>query len=348
MAGTIGHADHPLTWALLLRGHQFAFFQAVRLLHDLQPERVELGRQGPPGKEPVRLTGWLSLAFPAGDVCKIEKWEAPPEDEEAGRAADFPPYRMESPLLAIYGTTSPLPACYTEALFKQDVETERGFLDLFQHRLLSLLWRAWARYRWEVGFKKDASDFFSNRLTRFTGLGKGALPEGHRSGRMWLLALAGLLTFEPRGAAGMALALRRLFPTCQVEVEPFAPRWVALPQDDLSRLGNHRCVLGRTSVSGERVLDRAGTFRVVLTTPDARTYLAFLEPEGPLVALRELVDLFNPDLLDCELELRLHEQAVLEPRLGAPDVRLGWSSWIGRTPPEDRWIRRLFIGAFHG
>lgn len=349
MAGANGHADHPLVAALLEGGRGFAFFQAVRLLHDLQPDRPAIGRQGPPGREPVRLAGWLSLAFPSGDVAGIAPL-APAVDADGvtGDARDTPPFRLETPLVGIYGTSSPLPTSYTEVLLDQDDGTERAFYDVFQHRLLSLLWRAWARYRWEVSFRRDGSDFFTDRLARFVGLGPGALPEGHRAPRLELLALAGLLAFEPRNAAGMEIALRRAFVTCQVDVVPFAPRWVALPPEDASRLGGARAVLGQTTVLGERVLDRSGTFRVVVTTPDAATYLAFLEAEGPLASLRELVDLFNPDLLDCELELRLDASAVLEPRLGAPDVRLGWSSWIGQPAPEDRWIRRLFQGALHG
>lgn len=349
MAGANGDADHPLATALLQDGRRFAFFQAVRLLHDLHPDRPQVGRQGPAGREPVRLGGWLSLSFPPGDVMSVERLEPPPQDpEDPAPPGETPPYRLESPLVALYGTSSPLPTVYTEVLLYQDDQTERGFYDLFQHRLLSLLWRTWSRFRWDVGFQRDGSDFFSARLTRFVGLGPGALPAGHRTSELELLALAGALTFEPRGAAGMTIALRRAFPACEVEVEPFAPRWVGLPEDDLSRLGNRRCVLGESAVLGERLLDRAGTFRVALTCPDAATYISFLEEEGPLATLRELVDLFNPDLLDCELELRLAVSARHEPHLGARDVRLGWSSWIGQPAPEDRWIRRIFIGAFHG
>lgn len=351
MAGANGHADHPLVRTLLSEGRRFGFFQAVRLLHDLQPDRPAVGRQGPPAREPVRLAGWLSLSFEAGEVARVEPHAPAGDGGEGGEDAspgEAPPFRLESPLVAIYGTASPLPTCYTEALLEQDDATERSFLDLFQHRLLSLLYRTWARYRWEVGFRQDGADFFTDRVSRAVGLGPGALPEGHRGRRLELVALAGLLSLEPRGAAGMELALRRAFPGCQVAVEPFALRWAPLPEGDLSRLGGARCALGQTAILGERVQDRAGTFRVVVTAPDSATYLAFLENEGPLAALRELIDLFNPDLLDCELELRLDADAVLQPRLGARDVRLGWSSWIGRPAPEQRWIRRIFQGAFHG
>lgn len=355
-----GPALHPRAADVLEQdGRRYGFFQAVRLLHDLHPERPGVGRQGPPDDEPVRLAGWLSLAFPSGDVASITRVDATPgaDGAEAG-----PPWRLESPLLAIYGTSSPLPDCYTEALLDQEGGgPERGFLDLFQHRLLSLLYRAWSRYRWDIGWRgpssADASspglDATTDRVARLVGLGPGALPEGHRTSRLELLSLVGLLTVEPRTAGALELLLRRALPACQLDVVPFVARWTPLAPADLSRLGGARCALGQSTVCGERVLDRAGTFRVVVVCPDAATYLSFFEADGPLApaplaTIRELVDLFNPDLLDLELEQRLDPAATCEPRLGGAHVRLGWSSWLGRPAPEARVVRRIFQGAHHG
>lgn len=332
---------------LAREGSRYGFFQAVRLLHDLQPGRPAIGRQGPPDEEPVRLAGWLSLAFPSGDVARIVR-----RDEDPGAEAAGPAWRLESPLVGIYGTSSPLPDCYTEALLDQeDGGPERGFLDLFQHRLLSLLWRTWSRYRWEVGWRAPGAgplDATTDRVARLAGLGPEALPPGHRTSRLALLSWVGLLTVEPRTAGALELLLRRALPACEVEVVPFVARWTPLPEADLSRLGGARCVLGESTVCGERLLDRAGTFRVAVTCPDAATYLSFFEQDGPLATVLELVRLFNPDLLDCELEQRLDPAAVCEPRLGSADVRLGWSSWLGRPAPEARVVRRIFQGALHG
>ncbi|MBX3465640.1 MAG: type VI secretion system baseplate subunit TssG [Planctomycetes bacterium] len=336
--------------ALARDGRRYGFFQAVHLLHDLHPDRPRVGHQGPPDREPVRLTGWLSLAFPTGDVASVAPSPSAPPAEDGAPAPDGPPWRLESPLLALYGTSSPLPECYTEALLDQDDDggAERGFLDLFQHRLLSLLWRAWGRYRWQVGWRPGGADAITDRVARLVGLGEGALPPGHRAPRLELLSVAGLLAVEPRTASALELLLRRALPDHEVEVVPFAPRWAPLAPPDLSRLGGERCALGQTAVLGERILDRAGTFRVAVVCPDAAAYLALFDDDGPLVTIRELVDLFNPDLLDCELEQRLAPAARCELRLGAAEARLGWSTWLGRPAPEARVVRRIFQGAFHG
>jgi len=340
--------------ALAREGSRYGFFQAVRLLHDLQPDRPSVGRQGPPDREPVRLAGWLSLAFPPGDVSSITPCApAPPAAGEDPAPADGPPWRLESPLLGIYGTSSPLPDCYTESLLDQDEGgPERGFLDLFQHRLLSLLFRTWSRYRWDVGWRGPGAsgplDATTDRVARLVGLGPDALPPGHRAARLALLSHIGLLTVEPRTAGALELLLRRALPRLRIEVVPFVARWTPLPPDDLSRLGGARCVLGESTVCGERVLDRAGTFRIAVGCPDAPSYLSFFEADGPLQTLRELVDLFNTDLLDCELEQRLDPAATCEPLLGSPHARLGWSTWLGRAAPEARVVRRIFQGAHHG
>jgi predicted component of type VI protein secretion system len=60
------------------------------------------------------------------------------------------------------------------------------------------------------------------------------------------------------------------------------------------------------------------------------------------------VDLFTTDFLDYEVEVCLQEEAVPELRLSWGSALLGWSTWLGTPPPEERRIRILFQGALHG
>jgi type VI secretion system protein ImpH len=49
----------------------FDFFQAVRLLHRLAPDRTPVGGDGPPWAEPVRFRAHLSLSFPPSSIYEI-------------------------------------------------------------------------------------------------------------------------------------------------------------------------------------------------------------------------------------------------------------------------------------
>ena len=64
MDATSRAANASLEERLLSRGHEFSFFQAMRLLLVLSEQKRS---EGEPGK--VRVRPELSLAFPAADVA---------------------------------------------------------------------------------------------------------------------------------------------------------------------------------------------------------------------------------------------------------------------------------------
>jgi len=343
----VGRAQHPLAAALLERGNQFAFQQAVRLLELLHPEAVRVGFQGPPDKEVVRFTGWLSLAFPPGDLASVGEWER--EADGLGNLDPRPRYLLETTFLGLYGSSSPLPTCYTEELLDQDEpEPERAFYDLFQHRLISLLYRSWERYRIAARFRADGSDYYSQRLGRLAHVSANEVPDDAAMPRLRLLALAGLLSQNPHSASSLKSGLEASFPGVTFEVESFVPRWQQIPQDQHSRLGTLNSRLGVDTLLGERIRDCACTFRVVVDTSGYDDYADFLPSGARFRAAREVIDLFNNDALDYELEVRLPAAGAPPFSLGNQHARLGWSTWLGRPIESDCQIRLFFEGAQHG
>src|SRR5262249_49520951 len=57
---------------------RFGFFQAVRLLHALHPERAKIGFFEPPETEAVRFAVHPSLAFPASEIQTLDLREGQP------------------------------------------------------------------------------------------------------------------------------------------------------------------------------------------------------------------------------------------------------------------------------
>ncbi len=348
MAPALRRSLHPVVRSLLGSGHEYSFFQAVRLLQALYPEAARVGEQGPAADEVIRFSAELDLGFPTADVARVSEEEpATPAGDAAAEAPDR--YRLFATFLGLYGTSSPLPASYTEDLLQQEPDSlERGFYDLFQHRLLSLLYRAWERYRYAVRFRPDGSDYYSHRLACLLHVQRDHLPDEHAVPGLQLLALAGLLSQEPRSAASLEAAARALLPAAEAWVEPFVARYLPIPADQQLQLGAGGPRLGEETYLGTTILDRSSTFRLVVLAADFDTYVRLL-PGGDLLApLRELVDLFNSDFLDCQLEVRLAEDAVPETRLGAASALLGWSTWLGTPAPESRHVRILCEGALHG
>lgn len=324
----------PLVQRLTGEAQHFGLFQAIRLLEAFHPEAAPVGHQGPPGREVVRLAGVLGLSFPASDIERLERIATQR-------------YRLETSILGIYGVDSPLPEVYTEELLDQDEpEREQEFYDIFQHRLLSLLYRAWVRPRYDVQFKAGGRDRLSGWLRQLVHV--DAAPEDGPLARQRLLGFAGLLAQQPRSAATLLAMARTSFRDVEIELEPFLERWVTLAADQQLRLGQGSTRLGRDAILGARIRDCSGSFLLLVSAPDLSTYRSYLPDGDRLAGLGELVSLFNTDLLDMIVELRLAPLAPASSRLGVESTRLGWSAWLGDPAPQARSVRFVFQGVLSG
>lgn len=345
MAGTDWQSRHPLATDLLQNAKEFSFFQAVRLLHGLHPDAPRLGHQGPPEAERIRLRPELSLVFPNSDIAEVEEIPVGDPDNPQGWQ-----YRITVTFMGLYGTSSPLPVHYTEDMIRADEHESllRGFIDLFHHRILSLLYRVWEKYRHGVQYSDSASDYYSRRILQMVGVDLERLPQGMKLRPGRLPAYAGLLTQEPRSAASLQAILSDHFPEGRVEVQQCKGRWVEFPAEQRSRLGVNNCRLGADCITGDRVWDVAGNFGVQVGPLAIDDYMNLL-PDGDASAqFRELVDLFNGDCLDYELTLLLRGEEVPALQLGAPTARLGWSSWLGHGDGQNRATTFKFSGWKHG
>lgn len=337
MAAESGDAASPLIRALEEAPHGFAFFQAVRLLEARLPGAPRLGEAGPAGEEAVRLRPASELAFPAADVAAVAR-------REGGMG---PPYALVTAILGLYGAGSPLPAYYSEEILRAEAAGEddpvRLFLDVLNHRLLSLLYAAWAKYRWEFRFAADASDRVSRQVLGLAGLPDAATREAVGLPPARLLRYAGVLLQRPRGASLVAGAVSDYFEDVPVRVRECVPRWVRLAPEDRLRLGRASSRLGEETVLGSAVPDRGGKCRIEVGPLDLERYRAFLPGGRFWEPLGRLVRLLLADPLEWDLELGLRGEEVPPLRLvsGEGAVRLGRTSWLqGEAAAEDR--RELF------
>ena len=336
--------DHPLTRAIEKEGHRFSFFQVVRLLQQAFPDRARLGGQGPAARELLRLRPALDLAFAPSDVREVRRASSP-EGE--------PRYEVTVTFMGLYGAVSPLPSYFTEELIRQEEDEEgerqglaRGVLDLFHHRILSLFYRAWEKYRLAAQFEAGGADPLSRKLMALLGVDR--LPESHRVAAVRLLGMAGVLTRNPKCAGAVAAMLNDYFEGPEFEVDPCVPRRVPIPPEQENRLGRSNCRLGSDLTLGDRVLDRSGTFRIRISALGLPDFLGFLPGGDRLAELRELVDLVNTDGLDYEIELRLRREEVPELRLSGETARLGWLTWLGGRTEDDPRVNFMMEGWLHG
>jgi type VI secretion system protein ImpH len=322
-----GTPDSPVIRSLLARGRRFSFFQAVRLLERIRTGSVRIGRQGPAAQETIRLRPTKSLGFPRSD---LESVEVLPEN---GR------YRITSTFLGLYGSTSPLPMYFSQELLWQDDSENctRDFLDLFHHRLLSLFFRCWTKYRYFVRFMAGGTDELSGNLLALVGLATDSLKSACPVQPVMLIRYAGLITQHPHGAEQLRAILTTWFGGLRIEVRQFMHRWVRLPLDRRNHLGQSSTTVGIDLVVGARVQDRAGKFRVVVGPVGWERFQRFLPDGDEFGVLVALTRLFVTDPLEFDVEVRLKGEEVPRLRLGTEKpYRLGWTTWVPADDMDDQ------------
>ncbi|MBX3460344.1 MAG: type VI secretion system baseplate subunit TssG [Planctomycetes bacterium] len=340
MAGTDWQTGNPVAADLLKNARLYSFFQAVRTLQSVNRDAPRIGHNGPPQRERIRLRPVLDFAFPLSDIDSVEEIE-----QEDGTHR----YRIDVAFMGLYGTSSPLPSHYTEDFLRREERESllRGFLDIFHHRLLSLFYRVWEKYRHTVQYDARGNDWYSRRLLAMLGAELASMPQLElRVGR--LLAYAGLMTQQPRSAETFRALLAAHYPESPVAIEQCRGAWAAIPPDQCTQLGARNCVLGGNAMLGNEVFDRAGSFEVRMGPMALDDYLAFMPGNGDQEQLRELIDMLNNDGLEYELTVILRGGEVPRAQLNSPKTRLGWSSWLGESRGEDRSVTFRFRGWKHG
>jgi type VI secretion system protein ImpH len=321
--------DPSLEEALFECGYEFEFFQAVRLLARMFPERKAVGRTAKPQEEFARFGAHLSMAFPPSAVHDIVRGTDP-----AG------PVRMTVAFLGLTGTQGILPLCYTEWMIARHAakdDTLEAFFDLFNHRLLSLFYRAWEKHHPAVLYELSAirdqrPDAFTHSVFDLIGMGTNSLRGRMRVQDESLLLYAGLIAQHPHSASALRGILRDYF-SMPVEIDQCVGDWYKLEEPDRCYLSEEleRNQLGEGAFLGEEVWNQQGRFRIRVGPLTLQRFREFL-PNG--LAMAKLVEwtrylVGQATVFDVQVFLQAEE--VPYCRLndeGADAPRLGWMGWL--------------------
>ncbi len=290
-----------------------------------------VGEAASPAEELIRFRHDPALTFSTGDVARVREFQAGPPSAVPGDELRRG-YEVTTTFLGLTGSVSPLPPYIAEEVAQEQDESTpmRDFLDLFHHRLLSLLYRGWTKHDLPNAWRADGTDPWSSRLLALLGVDGGAPDARPRLATWRLLRLAPLLAERTMTAEGLAIAIEDALAAdlgdARVTVEPFVGAWVQIAEDQLTLLGRQAGRLGQDCLVGRRVLDVAGRFRVTIGPLSSQQYRLFA---GGELANRteELIAALVTEPLEHEVVLWLSEDAAPALCLGAS--RLGRDAWLG-------------------
>lgn len=357
---TLEH-DSTVLGRFVRRPYGFEFFQAVRLIELAGVSALETGKwckanpvgeDFEPGSESVRFRAAASQGFPGSEIVGFD---VPVESNGQGDARSRA--QMTVSFMGLTGPSGVLPRHYTQRLIDQLREDEgmREFFDIFNHRIISLFYRAWRKNHFAITYEfasrvnrhgmREASgesalrDPFLYGMYSLIGMGTGGLRERQQIPDEGLLYYAGQFAQHPRTAVSLERMIGDHFgwPT---RVEQFVGQWLELRSADRTRLSSDASLgnncLGRSTVAGERVWGIESKFRVRLGPLSYSKFRELIPGRRWLSPLAQFVRSYVGPDLDFDVQLVLRRDEVPACQLGGGSKAgssLGWDCWLqGRRP----------------
>lgn len=289
---------------LRARPHVFSLFAALRMIEQAYSEQPRVGESRKASDDVVRLGQVPHLSFAPSDVASAIT-------DANGRLS------VEQYGFGVFGPNGALPLHMTELAYERRRHKEDGtvvdFLNLFQHRLISLFYRAWADGEPVVNFDRPDAD----RFRSYVGALFGLAPESARDSDAVLdyakLARAGHFAQQTRSAEGLTEILADYF-GIPVEVRSFTGAWLDIPGALHCRLGEQR--LGLSTTLGATTWQCQHKFEIVLGPLSHARFENFLPGAPGLTELHALVRLYTNDEWSWQARLLLADVEISGVRLG--------------------------------
>lgn len=290
----------------------FRFHQLVTLI---EMQRQGTRAVGGPAREYIRFRATRSLSFGPSDLSAVDYSD---DGEHLDIRVNF---------FGLYGPASPLPSYFTERIIEEDraQSSVEDLLDLFNHRLISLLHVIWRKYRYYLRYEAGGLDALSKRFLALCGF---PIEDRDRLGqisRSALLPHVGLLSLYSSSADVVSATLSNFF-KMPCRIEEFVDRHVVVDKSMQFQLGLANNLLGEDTIIGSEIDDDLGKFRVCLGRSPFSAIAPFLPGGSRQRQLSELLSMINREPLDWDIQFEFEPKTVPMGCLG--EMKLGWTGWL--------------------
>lgn len=335
----------PLLAELEERIRAFDFVAAVRLLENASPEKPRVGDAVRIRDDVVRLSQHLGLGFHGHALHSLNS-------DKAGR-----PPRMHVNFMGLLGSQGPMPLHLSEYADQRERHhadpTFREFLDLFNHRMISLFYKASVQFDPVVSADRQGDNPYEQFLGALTGVMPTASRDRDSLPNQFRRFHPGWFGQTARPPDGLVALIREHF-DLPATVREWVGGWLPLSDDARISLGRRASSSqpGRAMYLGKRVWSIRHRFQVCLGPLEWQDFQSF-KPGSPRARqFHDLVRHYTGDEWDWDLELQLQPSDI--PPMGL-DRRhaLGIDSWLrgsdrGRPAQQRVFInRRVLASAGH-
>lgn len=235
----------------------------------------------------------------------------------------------------LFGPNGVMPLVFTEYVKERmthnDDHALGDFVDIFHNRLIMLFYRAWA----------DANscatlDYRDEKFTDYiislcaASFSKKQTADSIPSHSRW--HNAGHLLRQARTAEGLKNILTGFF-NVPVKIEEFVSRWLQLPDDEKTCLGNPKGTqLGIDTLLGSKVMSTQHHFQIQMGPLDQQQYEQFLPNTHKYRQLRDWVRTYVGMEFSWDIKLILDKKSCSTTGLALGHKKcLGRNSWLGNV-----------------
>ena len=301
----------------------YDFFAALRLIEGQRPDQSRLGENRSPKKDQVFFGQKVSLSFAPSTIAEIRRNKQKPSE-----------VWLDVNFFGLMGPNGPLPKHITELFLSEMVGEKRpqfvDFINMFNHRLISLFYRSWANK--EPTTQNDFPE--SNKFKLYLGALAGyAQPELHNRDGMPDYAkfkYARFLGGKTRYKEGVEAMVSEMFgiPT---RVENFVGEWLKIPEDALCRIesGPYGKRLGIDATQGRFSWQCQYKFRVFLGPLGLDDFKKLLPGEKLATQINDTIRNYVGIEFQWDIVLMLKQQESPKLELKKGEYRqLGWTTWL--------------------
>ncbi|MCC6846707.1 MAG: type VI secretion system baseplate subunit TssG [Bacteroidetes bacterium] len=313
-------------------GYRYEFYQAARLFEVLRISTANpIGEDIDPALEAVRFRSSVGLEFPPTDLADIR-----PVNEGERRA------EIVANFMGLAGHFGPLPPTYTELIIERSRKkdhTMREFLDIFNHRLISIFYRLRKRHRVAFDFKPPEKSHFARYLFSLIGLGMDELRGRLGMSDRFLLGFAGIMAQKPRSVVGLQTVLSNFF-GLKVEVRSFCGKWYALEESQITKIGTNGVnnALGKTAIVGSKVWDQHADIEICFSELTYEQFQSLLPTGNMYLRLASLAEFYAGREVGFKISLALDSRYAPQLVLDGKS-RLGWTSRLASASSDGQQLR---------
>lgn len=325
--------------SIIENAHQLDFYKAVFVIENqlkcADSDYRHVGYDSHPKMELVKFSSVQKLGFPGNSISKVES---------NGYSDNFHQVTMHISFMGLTGCAGALPQFYTELVLqriKYKDTAMRDFYDMFNHRLVSMYYRAWKKYKQPLSYVKAHinKDPYTEILTLLSG-----------GEQLHHLHCSGVFNRKIRNATDLQQLLQ-YYLDCSVEINQMVGQWRELkPQEQtsLASIGSfegQNAQLGVDSMLGQKVWDLSSQVDVEITCTKKDQASHFL-PKGKLYQIATKI---LKDYLGHSIQYRLNINTRFEhfaiSSLSKNNMQLGSSSFLAvRESQMDKETHLSFKG----